>query len=244
MAIRSHLLRAAIAVFCLINVSAAQTGKNSDLWSWSPRRAQHSAIVRVYAAKGLGSGVIYRWKKQLYLATAAHLANSKDDPALFVLGSGGKFLLRDGFQWRDEEQDIMVAEIPELPRPDKMTPLELGEIGTTRGEIFEVCGWGGSSKKLRTFWAPNTVATDGDLVVLNSTVIPGDSGGGILNQRGELVGLVMGGSYWGHSSHSVKIENTDRNINVTFPVRGVSARHLKEIVKRPKKIQNSVAKKD
>lgn len=93
------------------------------------------------------------------------------------------------------------------------------------GEIIRVCGYGGSLAPKEPRYHEAKVArvtSDKRIFFLYEDSIPGDSGGGITNEKGELVGVLSGGSAWFSNIKSNKF---------TWPTRCFGPTAIRDLVK-------------
>jgi hypothetical protein len=150
----------------------------------------HSAHCRISVADGsTGSGTLVAVGKSVGLVlSCSHLFDSSTDQIVVTFPNGGRFAAR--LIDRDRAHDLSALAI----RPPNITPLVVSDedpAGT-----LTACGFGptGQFRCVHggvTGQATAVGATYPSLTI-SGAVRPGDSGGGVLNTRGQLVGVVWG----------------------------------------------------
>ncbi len=75
-------------------------------------------------------------------------------------------------------------------------PASLNILPVKRGELVRCFGYGGITDvtKPRYFQAEVLNHDINDSILINEDVVPGDSGGGIFNQKGQLIGIIAHGN--------------------------------------------------
>lgn len=222
----------------LPSLASAQVGINTNLWNWSPPAPHHHAVARIELnfKVELPDGtttdvapnatcVVYRILKDQpvgdgYLAealTAAHVVSYPDDVDVMI-----KTYYRNGRKCKDcvvlrkdENLDLAVVRVW-VPRD--FQPCRIAAQSPVVGDRVEFVGYGGGSEltKPRCFRSQAAVATSSRRLYADCPLIPGDSGGAVFNDRGELVSIVSGGWFW--FDGGVK-RLSGRPIKTTWPAR-------------------------
>ena len=162
-----------------------------------PQASTHSAVVRVsVSAPGgvrcYGSGtLIDKNDERGIVLSCAHLFRSGAD-AVTVTFSGGQRYTADVLEI-DNSWDLSALRIPS---PDA-TPVRVAADHAKPGEPLESCGYGSDGR----YWcnrgraigyARTSDTASYETLQISGTARDGDSGGPILNARGELVAVLWG----------------------------------------------------
>ena len=174
-----------------------------------PAAKAHPAVVRVIAAerngvRSYGSGVLVATSDEHGLVvTNWHVVFEATGPITVVFADGfrsGATVLRTDRDW-----DLAALAIW---RP-AVEPIPLAAVAPRRGEPLTIAGYGSDGRYRAvtgrcTQYNPPNLRLPAELVELSATARQGDSGGPILNSRGELAGVLFGsgrgytmGSYCG-----------------------------------------------
>jgi len=182
--------------------STPQPGPNNS--SWEPEvfsdyllsgQTPHPAVVRIVAAEkagaSLGSGVLVDAnREQAIVLTNWHVVRDSRSAVLVQFP--------DGFQtagtvvrW-DEAWDLAALVIWKPPA----TPVPLAAIPPAPGDLLTIAGYGRGPYRAQTgrcteYLSPGT-GYPKEFVELAAGARQGDSGGPILNERGELAGVLFG----------------------------------------------------
>jgi hypothetical protein len=188
----------------LLGLCQHAAGQN---WQLSPSAEHHAAVVEVKTfirnthngrEYGKGSGTYVRYGELTGIMTAAHVV--KGGP----LGTS-EVIWQDGTKvsgaWTNCRLGADVAWVD--AQHATIPPLEIGESPPQQGEWLELCGYGGpgdsSKNSFRHWWG--TFAASGRMTdnrgnpeaEYHCPVMEGDSGGAILNQQRQLVGVIATG---------------------------------------------------
>jgi hypothetical protein len=200
--------------------------------------APHPAVVRVVAPErdgvsyGSGSLVAVDQTSGLVL-TNWHVVNSATAPIVVYFPDG--FRSRAYVLRMDRDWDLAALAI----RRPKAQPITLASQTPQFGDSLTIIGYGGGSYRAATGRCTQYVSPGGNLpsemVELSAPAREGDSGGPILNSRGELAGVLFGtgfgrttGSYCGRVREFLATVDTDfRNLShrvmLADQARGVAA---------------------
>ncbi len=159
---------------------------HAQYWKWSPRQEHHKAAVVIRANDGSGvrvtSGTIIQFNGLCGVLTCAH---GLTGPQATVQLQNGK-TVRARCTVDKNRFDLGFVFVP--CQPD-LPHLEVGTSQPGEGEQVEFVTFGGPQDKLRHWYATGSSKTLGWDRVFNTYVIHGDSGGGILNSRHQLIGV-------------------------------------------------------
>ncbi len=173
-------------IFC--RVVDAQT------WDWSPLAPHHEAVCIVRAlgpdiSEGKegwfrGSGVIVEYGNLRGVLTAAHAMTGKKIVIQFSDGSKSQV---DSKDYTTDKFGHDLAFIFAIT-PRLIKSITMATEDPVVGDRVEFVTTGGPESRLRSFWATvRSVAND--TTEYNCDVLDGDSGGGILNAKGRLIGI-------------------------------------------------------
>lgn len=156
------------------------------------QRVQPSVVlIRTRQAEGTG----FLFHSRRHIATAFHVV-SEGQPIRVVLSSGKELSARV-VAW-DEEWDIAILELPE-----ELDAPVLQEVSSEHGQVGDPVvaignPWGAEERKRPGSSAPVWALSQGvisappaDLIQTDAPVNPGNSGGPLLTQQGEVVGVLV-----------------------------------------------------
>jgi hypothetical protein len=172
-------------------------------WRYEKPVGHRAAVVRVYCqddarTRSIGSGTLVRWgANKVVVLTARHVVQ---DARKIVVELHTKKTHKARVLKVDAVWDCAVLEL--IGKPEGVAPaeLELGDAAMQKeGSRLESCGYGpdgrlacntglflGYKRSTRTPNGPD------DWFEISGHARQGDSGGGIFNQRGRLVGVLWG----------------------------------------------------
>jgi hypothetical protein len=165
-------------------------------FDWSPAAAHHDAVVRVQAGSQGGSGVYIEVDGVHMILTCAHVVGTMDGQGRITgVFKSVKATFRDGTTRtgapRNDKHGYDIAGIIVEPHPS-VPPLKLAVKQPGRPKV-EMLGYAGRENKLRHWWgnvARGSSVTDN---WYTAGVGSGDSGGPVLNEQCELIGLLAHG---------------------------------------------------
>ena len=216
------------------NISFAQVGKETDLWSWSPEGEHHASLVQISYKDSLGCGVVFRIDKTTpngsgfngWVLTAAHVVSDLGASGGLTRASGGV-----GIQFQnkrkakdckivafDSEHDIAIL-WTWVPEDAAVAQIAVEPI--IRGDRVEFVGLGGGtepSDPIRHFYGFSSYPTTEDVIYADTCLLPGDSGGPIFNREKELVGVISGG--WFHFGDQIKLPDCEGGMCAVWPATG------------------------
>jgi serine protease Do len=185
------------------------TGKAVSLWRniWVGPRKYHRGVVDVTVSKGSGTGalVFVDLSKKLsggylgYVATAQHMLEDIETDSVRVTFRNGRTSKQCYIIASDIEADIAIIStwVPDEYSDDAF---KTATTEVMAGDSLEVVALGGLTRitgsELRSFRCKAAITTSAKFVYSDVVIIPGDSGGPLLNERHEIVGVVSGGWFW------------------------------------------------
>lgn len=155
-------------------------------FNWSPPAAHHEAVVAVQAGNRGGSGVYVECEGVFMVLTCEHVAvGGSTMTAKFRDGT-----VRSGSPRTDKfGHDVAGMLVEKHPT---VTPIQFAPSIPTPTKV-EMLGYAGPAGRLRHWWG--SVARDSSIAVTkyDAGVGSGDSGGPVLNEQGQLIGLLAHG---------------------------------------------------
>ena len=144
-----------------------------------------------------GSGTLVRWNGRLLVVTAKHVVSGavKVDVYLHNRRKISARLVSLGTH-SDGAVLWLAEDIPEI------TPAEVGDGALVDGDRLESCGYGSESKLAVNSGILLGFPT-GRLIKISGYVREGDSGGGVFDSEGRLVGVISSGDDTEHVKHNV-----------------------------------------
>jgi thiol-disulfide isomerase/thioredoxin len=172
-------------------------------WRYEEPVGHRAAVVRVYCqgdarTRSIGSGTLVRWgAEKIVVLTARHVVQ---DARKIVVELSNRKTHKARVLKVDAVWDCAVLEL--IGEPEGVAPaeLELGEAAMQKeGNRLESCGYGPDGKLacnsgLFLGYRRSTATPDGpdDWFEISGHARQGDSGGGVFNSRGRLVGVLWG----------------------------------------------------
>lgn len=182
-------------------------GQPNPAWRYEQPTGHRAAIVRIYCqdtatTQSIGSGTLVRWGKRVVVLTARHVVQ---DAKRVVVEFFNKQTRQVKILKADAIWDCAVLDPGQADADgtfDGVQPVEL-EYGDAamqqEGNRLESCGYGGDGKLacntgLFVGYRRSTQAANGpdDWMVISGHARQGDSGGGVFNAAGRLVGVLWG----------------------------------------------------
>jgi len=170
-------------VVCYIVLALLWRAKLADgqEWDWSPAAKHHQAVVEVRCGDRGTSGIYLQHGELRGVLTVAH--GLAGETATVTFSDGTR---RSGPATIDKYRHDLAWIFVEHPR---LSPLRVAEAAPTAGQRVEFVTYGGPQNgRLRHFFAKVTGAEQ-KMTRYDCPVISGDSGGAILNDGHEVVGV-------------------------------------------------------
>lgn len=244
LSIRNGILLVCSAAVVLIFGAAnlrAQTGNQTTHWQWSEAAEHHESVVRIDMGNGSGTGILIEVDRDNPFAggfeglcfTAWHVVDRGDEDAdeleIIVTYRNGKRSRRCQVLEFNETRDIALLRVWV---PADVNPVSLAKLAVLPGQQLEFAGLGGGSKLdccLRHFQASASGPTNAATIYADVALLPGDSGGPVFDQNGELVGIISGGWFWWDGG--VRKSNGSI-VSVTWPARASNLQPLLRLLER------------
>lgn len=221
----------ACVFFLFCDVACSQVGKTTDYWQWTQEGEHHKSLVKIdVIGKSTsdpklgpinpvwsGSGTVIEGNMIL---TAAHVM---EDGISFTVtfSDGSKKMATYGISESKADVGVLKCEVP-----NNIPFLRIAIANPNDDETVEVCGFG-LGGPLRHF-SGTTRVYSGDVLGVDAYVIPGDSGGCVVNENKEIIGVVSGGIAW---SATKKFSENGRNATPTWPTRCGGLEAIKRVSK-------------
>jgi hypothetical protein len=182
-----------------VAICAASTAAAQTLYTPAPSfSGPHPAVVRVAAPErdgvSYGSGTLVAVNESSGLVlTNWHVVRDAAGPITVAFPDGfrsGAYLLRTDRDW-----DLAALAI----RRPNVQPIAISNEAPRPGEALTIAGYGSGSYRAVTGRLTQYVSPGGnqpfEMIELSAPARNGDSGGPILNSRGELAGTLFGSSF-------------------------------------------------
>lgn len=224
-----------LATLMIVFLFAAQTAAQ-DYWKWSPDSVHHDSIVRVLTPRGYGTGCII--EKDLVL-TAYHVIDGLEYAEGKVSIKFANLLIpiidsETSVISFDKDLDVALIKCDTM----NLAPFKVSEGKVSGGEKLELCGYGAGStifSDLRHFYGnTNDFASNDTFLCVIAPLLPGDSGGPILNADHELVSINSHGKGW-YDNRPV-LNDDSIVVKPTWPAMGPQPELLQKFIsERPEK---------
>jgi hypothetical protein len=190
------------------------------LWpDLSPPQTPHPAVVRVIAPEGtalsLGSGtLIDKNEEHGLVVTNWHVVRDARGPVEVVFPGGFRSTAK--VIRMDRDWDLAALLISKPP----VDPVPLSTTAPKPGEPLSIAGYGSGKYKMQSGRCTQYLSPGKnkpfEMIEMSAAARQGDSGGPILNSRGELAGVLFGaghgttsGSYGGRVHQFLQLASTD-----------------------------------
>ena len=230
----SNILAILIAIALSLADASAQTGIKTSLWKWTQPASHHNSVVKVETKSGSGSGVLVHIFNTRPIAngyeglclTAEHVVGDNVDGKIKVTYRNGKRARNCKVISTNEALDVAVLWVWV---PNGIAPAPIANADVTVGQKLEFCGLGGDSSLnlMRHFTSFAESPTSEKQIFASAPLLPGDSGGPVFNNAGQLVGIISGGWFW--FDGGVKSPN-GKSISVTWPARACHLAGLSDLL--------------
>lgn len=229
-----------VLLFACSNIATAQYGKNSGIWEFKNEVHNSVFLIRLLAVDengnegfGYGTGFIIKIEtdKEVnngyygYGLTAAHVCGESGTKGIDIFYQSGEHAKNAYVVSSNNMMDLAIIKIW-VPKNAKAVPLATEAV--KRGDEVEIIGYGyPDTNKLeqRRFLGKVDGPKFDNAFFINHHVVPGDSGGLILNKKGEVVGIIQAGLV----RYQWDKENTSRV--TVWPAKSGSLNCIKDITK-------------
>lgn len=170
-------------------------------WRYERATGPRAAVVRIYSQDGprmrsIGSGTLVRWNGRIVVLTARHVVQ---DARRIIVELCTKRTLWARIVKVDAVWDCAVLELIGEPAGVEPAEVALGKNAKfSKGDRLESCGYGADGKLACNsglfigYRRAGIRATVDDWMEISGHARQGDSGGGVFNTRGRLVGVLWG----------------------------------------------------
>lgn len=216
-----HEALGALVVWMLMLSSSL--GQETKYWQWEAKKPFHNAIVYVRVGYAGGAGTIFSSdEKNCWIITAWHTFEAGGNSAPQMSWDGASWYT-GRLQSKDVENDIAIIWQPTLT---KAYAAPMAKEPVKAGETLSFAGFGGPGNQMRRWTAVARTETSDDVIQGNTSGLNGDSGGGVFNANGELVGVISGGSNL--QSFGLVTEGDDWQLH--YPLRCCAVRPMRGLL--------------
>jgi hypothetical protein len=223
---------ALVVWFCLLSLSL---GQETKYWQWEAKKPFHDAIVFVRCrlsenSWSNGSGTIVAAdEKNCWIVTASHIFQSNSAPEM---SWDGKTWAVGRFLAKDDESDVAIVWQPTLMKAQS-APLAIES--PKPGDVLSFAGYGGPGSQMRRWTASVRMETDDKKLVGDTSGLDGDSGGGVFNQQGQLVGVISGG----RRLQSFGLVSDGKDFQLHYPLMCCNTKPIRSLFGRFRQRRNS-----
>ena len=224
---KSFVVHAAISFVILalsVTVSHAQVGVETSHWNWTPEATYHDSVVEIETESGSGTGVLVHIYKDRPVAdgfeglclTAQHVVGDEVESGnIKVIYRNGKRAKHCKVVASNMSSDVALLLVWV---PAKVKPVALAKNAASKGSSLEFCGLGGGTPlgSLRHFSSTSDSPTNTGKIYAPVPLLPGDSGGPVFDEQGDVVGIISGGWFWFDGGVKSQLGFA---VNVTWPAR-------------------------
>jgi S1-C subfamily serine protease len=169
------------AVFALaITLVAIASCADAQLFDWSPRGAHHQSACSVRSGSSGGSGVYVDFRGLRGVLTAAHVVGARASVRFPNGEERGGDCRQDKF---GADIAFVFIDAPTIP------PLSVAAAAPEINDRVELVGWGGPKTKLRHLFGRQLRGWSETSALYSYRCISGDSGGGVLNDQHQVIGI-------------------------------------------------------
>lgn len=220
-----------MSITLLILIFICQVGVETKIWEWSPNKNYQESIVRVSVDPINNDASTYRTACGVHIGnkqvvTCAHIIDGRNK--IYVSTHTQKKIYMKRIIGEDRTNDLVILEC----KDDINAPAALiAQRSCQFGDRLDIVALGGLSslKNKRHFIAKAEIPTNQQIIFSNVCAIPGDSGGGVFNENGELCGIIKGGWFWFDGGVKSAI---GENINVTWPARITNVTPIRNLLRQ------------
>ena len=177
--------RSRLALCCLLLILWLVAPAEAQYWRWSQPKPYHKAVVVVRASDGQGmritTGTIIHFRGLCGVLTCAH----------GLTGQEATVKLQDGRTVRARctvDKNGLDIGFVLIPCQKHLPHIPVAWASPQPGDTVEFVTFGGPETRLR-HWLARVAGSRGTKQEYSTYVVHGDSGGAILNTKGELVGV-------------------------------------------------------
>jgi len=187
----------AVIMFCtvLLLIATVCVGQDVQQWEWAPTQDYFSASCKILVTasgpfgpyKKGGTGVYVEKNGMSGVLTAFHVVSGASE--IEVEFSDGTRRITD--QWTHCRYGYDLGFV--FVTAEGVTPASISDDGPSVGDRLVVVARGGPDLgQLRPYYA-NVISVDDAETIMDSDVVAGDSGSGVFNAEGTLVGVCIEG---------------------------------------------------
>lgn len=231
----------ALVLFCGSGFAQDGIETGNDIWRWSPEKEYHKAIVSIETQLGWGCGTVIKTEPKddkydtAYIVSAAHVFMNMFDTEAKTMGivtySDGTAIKNCSVVKFDKTNDVVLVW---GLCPKGLKPISVAKEDAKQNQVLEFCGLGGKSDvkkgQVRHFFGKATVTTSNERIIADTYVIHGDSGGAVLNEAGELVGVISGGLSL--CSREITHEASGWKKIIVYPSLACNASHVNNLLEK------------
>ena len=190
------------------NLQISKSSNPLPAWRYERPEGYRAAVVRIICrtdgrTRAIGSGTLVRWGAHIVVLTARHVVK---DARSILVELHTKRTCRAKVIAVDAVWDCAVLELEDRLHGVEPAEMEMGQAAMqATGNRLESCGYGPDGRLacnsgLFLGYKRSTATPGGpdDWFAISGRARGGDSGGGVFNQRGRLVGVL-----WGTDGHEV-----------------------------------------
>lgn len=204
---------------------------SAGLWQFVPSRNSHWAVCRIYSNGQIGTGTLV-WSngREGVVITAQHVV-AAGDTCQVLWPSGrrpGRVLLRD------MGADLAAIAVDNCPPDAWVVPVaDDDQSAVHAGHRVTICAYGDPTLQLREFSGVATDRTDPDKLEVRAAILPGDSGGPVLDHQSQrLVGVVLAGKPVDSDTAQAAGQSTQLRVTVMTPTYAAGRRPVRRLLAR------------
>lgn len=224
-----------------VNSANAQVGLETGHWNWTNPQPHHDSVVEVLTPSGNGTGVVimvcddkpFKEGHEGFVLTAWHVIQDHAKSREIKVGyRNGKRAAGCKVVEYDKEMDIALLWVWV---PESVAAAKLASESICHGTTLEFAGLGGGSNlkdNLRHFSGVASSPSNQQKIFADVSLLPGDSGGPVFNDRNEVVGVISGGWFWWDGG--VVATATKSHVPTTWPARACNVAPIQKLLEKNK----------